>query len=68
MKFIINMNVYEKYMKLTAKEKSNLSKRHHQEIMYFIGEKDNLSLGKYWKNKGGSFWKWLDERGFHEME
>lgn len=51
-------------MKLSFKERSNLSKRHHQEIMSYICERNNYALSKYWKNKGGSFWKWLDEQIF----
>jgi len=64
----MKLNSYERYMKLSFKNRSSLSKRHHEEIMSFIIEKDNLSLSKYWKEKGGSFWKWLDERGLNEME
>ena len=55
-------------MKLPFRERSKLSKRHHEEIMYYIDERNNYALSKYWKEKGGSFWKWLDEKGLNEME
>jgi hypothetical protein len=64
----MKLNSYEKYMKLPFKERSKLSKKHHEEIMYYIDERNNYALSKYWKEKGGSFWKWLDERGLNEVE
>ena len=64
----MSLNSYEKFMKLSFKERSRLSKRHHKEIMYYICERNDYALSKYWKQKGGSFWKWLNEKVFNEME
>ncbi len=64
----MNENSYEKYMKLPFKKRSELSKKHHEEIMYYICNRNDYALSRYWKHKGGSFWKWLSERVFNEVE
>jgi len=59
-----NLNSYEKFMKLTFKERSELSKQYQEEMFSHMMHKEYYALSRYSKEEGGSFWRWLDERIF----
>jgi len=62
------MDSYKKYMQLSKKKRSSIYKKYLEDLIFFMNKEDDLNLQKYSKSKGGSYWKWLNDRGLNEME